>query len=102
METDKPNFSNPMAGGIPPSTVKIPTVQELYDFFNQFLLMLLRLPSQKIDKVEDDIHMLPNERGLMFVEPITGILVLRTSEDFAKGLAKLAGTQEKHSDLFVE
>jgi hypothetical protein len=97
METVNPF---PSAGPEPP--VRIPTTQELYDFLNQFLAQWLKLASQKIDRVEDDIHPLPNERGLMFGEPTTGILVLRTSEDFGKALEKLAGEKGSSNDLFVE
>jgi hypothetical protein len=102
METVKSASDFPLQEGHPSQPLKIPTGQELYDFFNQFMLMWLRLPSQRVDRVESDIPLLPNERGLMFMKPTAGILVIRTSEDFAKGLVKLAGAKETPGDLFVE
>lgn len=92
----------PSPGDLPSSPVKIPTQMEMYDFFNQFIGLWLRLPSQRVDRTEDDIPQLPNERGLMFIQPTTGILVIRTSEDFGKALAKLAESKDLQSDLFVE
>lgn len=102
METVDHSLTDPFPPEDPDSHVRIPTSQELYDFINQFLAQWLKLASQKVDRVEDDIHPLPNERGLMFSEPTTGILVLRTSEDFGKALEKLAGERESSNDLFVE
>lgn len=102
MATVTPSPDNPFSDDHSSVQVKIPSNRELYDFFNQFLGVWMKLPSQRVDKVEDDIHPLPNERGLMFTEPVKGILVLRTSEDFGKALAKLAGVKGSKSDLFVE
>ena len=102
METVKPTSGDSPAGEDPRAIVKVPTSQELYDFFNNFIGLWLRLPSQRIGNTEDDIPQLPNERGLMFIQPVTGILVIRTSEDFGKALVKLAETKDLHSDLFVE
>jgi hypothetical protein len=81
---------------------KIPSTSELYVFFNDFILKWLKLPAQRVDGIEDDIQTLPNEHGLMFLHPISGILVIRTSEEFGQGLAKLAKTREIPHDLFVE
>ncbi len=81
---------------------KIPTSSELYVFFNQFIMKWLNLPAQRVEGIEDDIQTLPNEHGLMFMHPISGILVIRTSEEFGQGLAKLAKTREVPHDLFVE
>ncbi len=97
METVKPFSSDG-----PSPSVKIPTQIEMYDFFNQFMGLWLRVPSQRVDRTEDDIAHLPNERGLMFIQPTTGILVIRTSEDFGKALAKLAESKDMQADLFVE
>lgn len=88
---EKPSFSG-----------KIPTSPELYDFFNSFLLNWLKLPSQKVEVDDDDIQSLPNEQGLLFTHPMTGILVIRTSEDFGKGLAKLAKIKDIPHDLYME
>ena len=98
---------NPAPGPVPSdgpssSAIKVPTSQELYDFFNQFIGLWLKLSAQRIANTEDDIPQLPNERGLMFIQPTTGILVIRTSEDFGKALVKLAESKDMHSDLFIE
>ncbi len=87
---------------VPSSLPKIPTSSELYDFFNPFLLNWLKLPSQKVDIPDDDIQTLPNEHSLLFTQPMTGILVLRTSDEFGKGLAKLAKIKDIPHDLFME
>jgi len=103
METVNPNHNSvPAFEEDPSSKLKVPTSHEMYDFFNQFIGLWLRLPSQRVDGTEDDIPMLPNERGLMFTEPVNGILVLRTSEDFGRALAKLAENKDLQTDLFVE
>lgn len=102
METVQPIMDQPDFDGDHAPAVRIPTGQELYDFINQFLAQWLKLASQRVDRVEDDIHPLPNERGLLFTEPTYGILVLRTSEDFGKALEKLAGERGGSNDLFIE
>ncbi len=84
------------------SSPKTPTSSELYDFFNPFLLKWLKLPSQKVEIVDDDIQTLPNEHSLLFTQPVTGILVIRTSEEFGIGLAKLAKIKDIPHDLFME
>jgi hypothetical protein len=84
------------------NSIPVPTTDELYDFFNTFIYKWLKLPSKKVAAVENDIQILPNEEGLLFSEPAPGILVLRTSEAFATGLAKLAKLKEVPTDLFLE
>ncbi len=84
------------------SPLKIPTSLELYDFFNSFLLKWLKLPSQRVDIVDDDIQTLPNEHSLLFMHPMKGILIIRTSDEFGKGLAKLAKIKDIPHDLFME
>jgi hypothetical protein len=86
----------------PSSSSKIPTSSELYDFFNPFLLKWLKLPSQKVDHSDDDLQTLPNEHSLLFAHPMPGLLVIRTSEEFGQGLAKLAKIKEIPHDLFME
>ena len=82
--------------------LKIPTQIELYDFFNRFMGDWLKVSSQRVDRDEDDIPYLPNERSLLFSQPTSGVLVIRTSEEFGKALKKLAEANDSHSDLFVE
>ncbi len=94
--------NNPLDPNGDSHPIRIPTNDELYDFFNAFIYKWLKLPSQKVVSVENDIQALPNEEGLMFSEPAPGILVLRTSKEFATGLAKLANLQEAPHDLFLE
>ena len=101
-ETVHPPTDNPFPGEEPGRMPRVPTPAELYDFLNQFLAQWLRLSCQRVDRVEDDIQPLPNERGLMFTEPTTGILVLRTSEDFGKALARLGDGKGASNDFFVE
>lgn len=90
--------SNPLD----PSSIFPPSRDELYDFFNDFMVRWLKLSSQKVEGVEDDLQSLPNEQGLLFPEPVPGILVLRTSEEFGKGLARLAKERQVDHDLFME
>ena len=85
-----------------PASVKIPTSQELYDFFSSFLLKWLKVPAQRVEGIDDDIQVLPNEQGLLFIQPTSGVLVIRTSEDFGKALAKLGQNKGVTHDLFVE
>lgn len=80
----------------------VPTPDDLYDFFNSVIYRWLKLPSKKVASVDTDIQALPNEEGFLFSEPSTGILVLRTSEAFGEGLARLAKTREVPHDLFME
>jgi len=86
----------------PKPSFKLPNSLELYDFFNTFIQKWLKLAASRVEHADDDIQTLPNEHGLLFQEPLTGILVIRTSEDFGKGLARLAQTKEIDHDLFVE
>jgi hypothetical protein len=79
-----------------------PTSSELYDFFNSFMGRWLGLPSSRVTQADDDIQFLPNEQGLLFSAPMDGILVLRTSEDFGKGLQRLARERQVDHDLFME
>ena len=80
----------------------IPSSDDLYDYFNACIYRWLKLPSKKVDSVDTDIQTLPNEEGFLFSEPTKGILVLRTSQAFGEGLARLAKTKEVPHDLFVE
>ena len=79
-----------------------PTPEELYDFVNGFLGRWLGLASSRVTGADDDIQTLPNEQGLMFSAPVDGILVLRTSDDFGKGLQRLAKERHVDHDLFME
>jgi hypothetical protein len=105
MENVKP-MANPLLDpGNVGSEVKIPTNRELYEFFNQFLLMWIRKPSKLVDWVEGGISDLPLERGLMFFQPLSGFLVIRTSQGFEAQLEKLTTdgkSEEAHMELFVE
>jgi hypothetical protein len=79
-----------------------PSTEDLYVFFNGFLGRWLGLPSTRVTGAENDIQSLPNEHGLMFQAPLEGILVLRTSEEFGKGLQRLAKDRHVDHDLFTE
>jgi hypothetical protein len=68
--------------------LKVPTDQELYDFFKEFLSKWSGLPMKRIDGGEDEVPSLPLELGLMFFEPRTGILVVRASDNLETLLEK--------------
>jgi hypothetical protein len=70
--------------------LKVPTSQELYEFFKEFLSKWSGLLAQPINISDDDIHFLPLEMGLMFFEPRIGILVIRSSDHFESILEKSA------------
>lgn len=81
---------------------RVPSSEELYDFFNAFLGRWLGLPSSRAMGFDTDIPDLPNEQGLLFHAPVDGILVLRTSEEFGKGLQRVARDRHVDHDLFME
>ena len=63
---------------------KIPTALELFEFFREFLSKWSGLAAHKVDADDDEIPALDLELGLMFTEPLTGILVVRASEKLEK------------------
>ena len=96
MENDKRSHNYP-ANNSSSGTV-IPTNKELFDIFNQFLLRWTGLRSHRIVSMENHATSLPQGWELMFVQPLLGILVIRTTQDFeAKVEEWVTGRQLKES-----
>lgn len=73
-----------MADGNATDNLKIPTGQELFEFFREFLSKWSGLAAHKVEVDDDGVPPLDLELGLMFNEPLTGILVIRASEKLEK------------------
>lgn len=73
----------------PPLTVVLPSQQEFLDFFRDFLQNWAQIPCQPIVGMGDEIPNLPLERSLLFSEPSSGILVVRTDPEFELYLQQL-------------
>lgn len=83
--------------------VKLPSSTEFHDFFTEFLYAWLKLSSQNIVGIGDEIPNLPMERGLQFSKPFNGILVIRTMPEFEGYLQKAAHIDPSaHREMFVE
>jgi hypothetical protein len=84
---------------------KVSTAQESYELFKDFLSKWSGLAMQPVEKGDDEIPNLSLELGLMFFEPRTGILVVRSTEAFETLLEKSASTgkpRETRMGFFVE
>ncbi len=105
MEMTKLAYESSAASGPELSPVKIPNTQELYDFFQPLLKSWTGLSAQNAIGVDDEVQPLSLERGLMFTQPSTGILVIRTAAEFEALLQKAATGGKPPSiprDVFVE
>lgn len=94
-----------MAGEVSTDNPKVPTAQELYELFREFLSKWTGLPMQRVDADDDEIPLLPLELGLMFFEPRNGILVIRASQPFQTLLEKSASAgkpRESRMGFFAE
>ena len=92
----------------PTSQPKIPTTPELFEVFNQVLGKWVGMSAQPAVGMEDEVHHLPLEMGLMFSQPLNGILVIRTAADFGSYLQKTVrkgqttpGLKEVFMELFI-
>lgn len=65
-----------------PPEIKIPTEIELIDIFNQFLMNRIGLPFHRLVMKETPVIPLLEEWELLFLKPMLGILVMRTTPEF--------------------
>jgi hypothetical protein len=83
----------------------IPTDDELYQCFFSFLKRWAKLDAQWVGRPLDDIPPLRLERGLLFSDPLRGMLVIRTSMNFEDLLCEIVNRSKSPSDspdLFIE
>jgi hypothetical protein len=83
----------------------IPTDDELYQCFFSFLRRWSKLDAQWVGRPLDDTPPLRLERGLLFSDPLRGMLVIRTSMNFDDLLYEIVNRSKNPSDspdLFIE
>ena len=92
----------------PLSQLKIPSTSELLEIFNHLLGKWVGMSAKLAAGMEDEVHHLPLEMGLMFSQPLSGILVIRTTADFGSYLQKtvrkgqaMPGLKEVFMELFI-
>ncbi len=86
--------------------VKIPTSKELYEFFDVFFQKWAKIPSDYFSWPEEGPLPFPMEEGILFSQPLNGLIVVRTSLDFGNLLTELAQERKqdesKRNALFTE
>jgi len=85
----------------------LPPPHELYRLFSQFLKRWADLSARHVGGSGQDIAHLPLEQGILFHEPLKGLLVVRSTADYEKHIVELATGQKPDGNfheqgLFLE
>ncbi len=85
----------------------VPTSRDLYDFFNEFLVRWANLTGEYIPWSQETLLPMGLEEGILFSEPVSGLMVLRASENFRRYLLdeferKQKGDHPHKGEIFLE
>ncbi len=83
----------------------VPTDDELFQCFFSFLKRWSKLEAQWAGRPPEDTPSLELERGLLFTDPLKGMMVLRAAKDFENLLQEIRPGSKRSFDspeLFIE
>jgi len=91
----------------PAPAYQVPSSQELYSFFNEFLIRWANLTGEHVSWGADTILPMGLEEGILFSEPASGLLVLRATENFRRYLLNELERKQKDAnpakkEIFIE